>query len=85
RHRGFAADGAISSAECSSSSELFLNVNLGKGLVTFHATDLGKISMTWADGTAEPCPQWKGRRVKVWFTATPGKEYAGEITALFFF
>lgn len=89
RHRGFAADGPISSAECSSTSELFLNVNLGNGPVTFHAANLGKISMTWADGAAEPsletCSQWKGRRVKVWFNSTPGKEYAGEITALFFF
>lgn len=88
-HRGFAADGPITSAECPSSSELFLNVTLGKGPVTFHAADLGKISMTWADGTTEPsleaCSQWNGRRVKVWFTPTPGKDYAGEITALYFF
>ena len=89
RYGGLAADGPISSAECSSNSEVFLNVNLGKGPVTFHAADIGRISLTWADGTAEPsldtCSQWKGRRVKVWFTSTPGKEYAGEITALYFF
>ena len=89
RYRGLAADGPISSADCPSKSEVFLNVNLGKGPVTFHAADIGKISLTWADGTAEPsadaCSQWKGRRVKVWFSPTPGKEYAGEITALFFF
>lgn len=88
-HRGFAADGPINSVECPSKFEVFLNVNLGKGPVTFHATDLGKISLTWADGTAEPsidkCSEWKGRRVKVWFAPTPGKEYAGEITDLFFF
>jgi len=89
RYGGLAADGPISSAECSSNSEVFLNVNLGKGPVTFHAADIGRISLTWADGTAEPsldtCSQWKGRRVKVWFTSTPGKEYAGEIAALYFF
>jgi Flp pilus assembly protein TadD len=88
-HRSFAADGPVTSAECSSTSELFLNVNLGKGPVTFHAADLGKLTLTWANGTAKPsldtCSQWKGRRVKVWFNPTPGKEYAGEITALFFF
>lgn len=88
-HRGFAADGPIISAECSSSSELFLNLTLGKGPVTFHSADLGKISLKWAEGTAEPsietCSQWKGRRVKVWFTPTPGKDHAGEITALYFF
>ena len=89
RHRGLAADGPVSSVECPLKSEVYLNVNLGKGPVTFHAADIGKISLTWADGTTEPsketCSQWKGRRVKVWFTSTPGKEYAGEITALFFF
>jgi tetratricopeptide (TPR) repeat protein len=89
RYRGLAADGPINSVECPSKSEVFLNVNLGKGPITFHATDMGKVSLTWADGTAEPsidkCSEWKGRRIKVWFTATPGKEYAGEITALFFF
>lgn len=88
-HRGLAADGPITSAECSSNSELFLNVTLGKGPVTFHAADFGRVSRTWADGTTEPsletCSQWKGRHVKVWFTPTPGKDYAGEITALFFF
>lgn len=84
-----AADGPISSADCPSRSEVFLNVTLGKGPVTFHAVDIGKISLKWADGATEPpmgtCSQWKGRRVKVWFTPTPGREYAGEITALFFF
>ena len=88
-YRGLAADGPITSVECPSKSEIFLNVNLGKGPVTFHAADIGKISLTWAHGTAEPstdkCPEWKGRRVKVWFTPTPGKDYAGEITALYFF
>lgn len=89
RHRNFAADGPITSVECPSKPEIFLNVNIGNGPVTFHAADMGKISLTWANGTTEPskdsCSQWKGRRVKVWFTSTSGKEYAGEITALFFF
>lgn len=88
-HRSLAADGPVTSAECPSKSEVFLNVNIGNGPVTFHAADMGKISVTWANGTSEPskdtCSQWKGRRVKVWFSPTSGKEYAGEITALFFF
>jgi hypothetical protein len=88
-HRSFAADGPVTSAECPSKSEIFLNVNIGNGPITFHAADMGKISLTWANGATEPskdtCSQWKGRRVKVWFNPTPGKDYAGEITALFFF
>ncbi len=89
RYRGLGADGPISSAECSSKPELFINVSLENGQVTFHAADVGKIGLRWADGTAEPsmntCSQWKGRRVKVWFSPTPGKEYAGEIISLYFF
>ena len=89
RYRGLGADGSISSVECSSKPELFINVNLENGPVTFHAADAGKIRLTWADGTAEPsmssCSQWKGRRVKVWFTPASGKEYAGEIISLYFF
>lgn len=57
--------------------------------MSFHAADFAMISLSWADGTPEPtvngCEQWKGRKVKVWFSATPGKEYAGEITMLLFF
>ena len=89
KFRGLAADGRISAADCSKKRELFINVDLGKGPVSFHAVDIAKISLSWADGTPEPtvngCEQWKGRKVKMWFSATPGKEYAGEITKLLFF
>ena len=67
RYGGLAADGPISSAECSSNSEVFLNVNLGKGPVTFHAADIGRISLTWADGTAGSHP---------WTLARSGKDAA---------
>jgi hypothetical protein len=84
-----AADGPISAADCSKKPEFLINVDLGKGPVGFHAADFAKISLSWAEGTPEPtlngCSQWPGRKVKVWFSATPGKEYAGEITKLFFF
>jgi len=69
--------------------EVFINVDPGKGPMSFHAADLAKIPLSRADGSPEPtgngCGQWKGRKVKVWFSATPGKEYAGEITKLFFY
>ena len=69
--------------------EFIINVDLPNGPVSFHATDFGKVAMSWADGVPEPslktCEQWKGRQVKVWFLPTPGKEYAGEISKLYFF
>jgi len=89
KYRVLAADGPISAADCSKKPEFFINVDIGKGPVSFHAADFAKISLTWADGTQEPtldgCGRWRGRKVKVWFSATPGKEYAGEITKLFFY
>jgi len=51
--------------------------------------DFTKVPVSWADGVTQPslgnCGQWKGRQVKFRFSATPGKEYAGEITKLYFF
>jgi Tfp pilus assembly protein PilF len=85
--RRLGVDGPISSVDCDSKPELFLNVNLPSGPVTFHAADAAKILVNWTDGSPESmnaCSQWKGRRVKVWFTPTPGKQYAGEIVELDF-
>jgi tetratricopeptide (TPR) repeat protein len=85
----YAVDGPISDADCTGKPEITINLDLRNGPVTFHAVDFGKVSVSWADGVSEPslgnCEQWKGRQVKVWFSATPGKEYAGEITKLYFF
>jgi Flp pilus assembly protein TadD len=89
KHRLYGIDGPITSVDCSKKPEVTINVNLSNGPVSFHATDFGKVSLSWADGVAEPslsnCMEWKGRKVKVWFSPSPGKEYAGEITKLFFF
>jgi Flp pilus assembly protein TadD len=85
----YAADGPISAVECANKPEVMLNVNLSSGSVTFYAPDFAKVAVSWADGMPEPllraCTQWKGRHVKVWFSRTPGKEYAGEISKLYFF
>jgi Flp pilus assembly protein TadD len=89
KHRMYGIDGPISSVECSKKPEVTINVKLSSGPVSFHTTDFGKVSLSWADEVAEPslsnCTQWKGRKIKVWFSPTPGREYAGEITKLFFF
>jgi len=89
KRRLYGADGRISMVECSKKPEFTINVDLPNGPVSFHATDFGKVSMSWADGVPEPslktCEQWKSRQVKVWFLPTPGKEYAGEISKLYFF
>jgi hypothetical protein len=85
----YAAEGAISDADCSKRPEFTINMALKNGPVTFHAPDSGKVVVTHADGVHEPslgsCDKWKGRNVKVWFSASPGKEFAGEITKLYFY
>lgn len=89
KRRVHAADGTISEADCSNKPEVFLNVDLPSGPVSFHAADFGKVSLSWADRVPQPmlstCSQWKGRQVKIWFSPTPGKEYAGEISKIYFF
>src|SRR5712664_1994950 len=89
KKRVYAADGPISQVECAKKPEVMLNVDLSSGPVTFYAPDFAKIAVSWADGVPEPtlstCTQWIGRQVKVWFSPTPGKDYAGEISKLFFF
>jgi tetratricopeptide (TPR) repeat protein len=85
----YGADGSISAVECVKKPEVTLNVDLPSGPVTFYTPDFAKVGVSWADGVPEPtlstCTQWKGHHVKVWFFPTPGKEYAGEISKLFFF
>jgi tetratricopeptide (TPR) repeat protein len=89
KKRVYAADGPISAVECAKKPKVMLNVDMASGPVTFYAPDFAKVSVSWADGVPEPtlstCTQWTGRQVKVWFTPTPGKDYAGEISKLFFF
>ena len=85
----YAADGQISDADCTRKPEITINVDLSGDPVTFHAVNFAKVAVSSADGVPKPslanCGQWKGRQVKVWFSATPGKEYVGEITKLYFF
>ncbi len=89
KRRVYGADGPISAVECGKKPEVMINVDLPSGPVTFYTPDFAKIAVSWADGVPEPtlstCTQWKGRQVKVWFSPTPGKGYAGEISKIYFF
>jgi Flp pilus assembly protein TadD len=82
-------DGPISAVECGKKTEVMINVDLRSGPVTFYAPDFTKVALSWADGVPEPklskCTDWKGRHIKLWFSPTPGKEYAGEISKIYFF
>ncbi len=86
----YGVEGSISAVECDKKPEVTLNVDLPSGRpVTFYTSDFAKVGLSWAEGVSEPnlstCAEWKGRHVKLWFFATPGKEYAGEISKIYFF
>jgi tetratricopeptide (TPR) repeat protein len=92
RKRGetYGIDGEITDFDCSKTPELTLSLELRNGgESTFHAQDLTKVAVTHADGIAVPplksCDKWEGRQVKIWFTATPGREFDGEITKMYFY
>jgi len=89
RRRVFAADGSISAVDCSAAPEVTIRVNLPGGPASFHSSDFSKVDLSWDDGVPEPalstCVQWKGRKVKLWFSSTLGKEYAGEISKIYFY
>jgi len=82
-------EGQISNVACSKFPEITLAISLPYGSATFHAADITKAPFATAENSPpadlNTCGAWKGRRVKLWFQFTPGKEYTGEITRLYFF
>jgi Flp pilus assembly protein TadD len=87
--RAYGVDGPIGAVDCAKKPEVIINLDLPSGPVSFHAPDFRRIALSWADGVPEPslgtCTQWKGRSVKLWFSPTPGKEYAGDISKIYFY
>ena len=87
--REYGVDGAISAVECANKPEVMINLDLQSGPVSFYAPDFAKVKLSWEDGVPEPklssCESWKGRRVKMWFSPTSKKDYAGEISQIHFF
>jgi len=87
--RAYGVDGAISAVECANKPEVMINLQLQNGPVSFYAPDFAKVKLSWEDGVPEPklgsCESWKGRRVKIWFSPTPKKDHAGEISQIHFF
>ena len=82
-------EGEIGSVTCSKYPEVQLEITLPYGPAAFHAADITKAPFASAPNSPPAdqhgCGAWKGRRVKLWFQFTPGKEYTGEITRIYFF
>jgi tetratricopeptide (TPR) repeat protein len=84
-----AIEGKIHEASCSHPPEITLSLDFSGSVLSLHSTDLGQTEITAAKGQSSPgldaCQEWTGRRVKVWFRLSQGKEYIGEITKIYFF
>ena len=84
--RPLAVDGEITETVCSGNQEATLTLDLSKGPMSFHASDLKKIQISATDSAAgleaANCAQWKGHQAKIWFQVVQGQEYQGEIVKM---
>jgi hypothetical protein len=84
-----AVEGAIGEMDCAHRPEVMLTLRMPKGPMDFHAADFERVGVSGLSAESVPaletCAKWPGRRVKVWFRAAPGKDYAGEIIRIYFY
>jgi hypothetical protein len=82
-----AVDGPILAVDCSHRPEITITLKLAKDSMTFHADDLGLITVSSQNGEPAPdlrsCAKWTGRQAKIWFTLVQGKDYLGEVTKIY--
>jgi Tfp pilus assembly protein PilF len=90
-HRGeseYAVEGIIVSVDCGSGAG---KVTLGAGKTTMNFRFAGfagleVVSTAKQDsGSAPPCANWKGRRVRIYFFKGKTKEFAGDLNTIQFF
>jgi hypothetical protein len=78
-------DGTVATVDCSHKPEAKLTLNGPGGFLAYHVADVAKLSIAVPEnGTAPECPQWIGRKVKLWFVFNPGDKSSGEVTKLNF-
>lgn len=82
-------EGKISDADCSQAPEIFINLEIRSGPITFRIPALEGVNLSWSDALPEPtlanCATWKEHSAKVWFNFTPGKDHAEDVTKIYFF
>ena len=84
----FAVEGNIASADCGNGpGKVTLSVN--KTTMNFRFADFATLQVvtTAKQDSDEPpaCSKWKGRRVRLYFYKTKGKEFLGELDTIQFF
>jgi tetratricopeptide (TPR) repeat protein len=87
--RPYSMMGRIVELDCSMAREATLTLTMSGITMRLHAADVTKVEYQVAEkpstAAANPCAQWKGRQAKISYALTPGKQYDGEITAIYFF
>lgn len=83
-------EGKVVAAECLPTGELKVTLSINSVLMKFHASDIKSVELTSAGKSdpsgKPPCAAWKGQKAKVSFhPATPGGEFDGELSKLYFF
>ncbi len=87
--RTYSMVGRIVELDCSTAPEITLTLTMGTITMRLHSADAAKIEYRLGErgstAVANPCAKWKGRQAHISYTLTPGKQYDGEITTIYFF
>ncbi len=82
-------EGKIVSADCPKDGELTIALSINWISIKFRAPDPKTVQLTPANKVGKTdqagCAGWIGQRVKITFHSPPQGEFAGELTAIYFF
>lgn len=82
-------EGVVTAAECNANSSGRVTLTVNRSAMRFLYSSLAKLQvvegLTEDSGNAPACPDWKGRRARLFFYQTKDKPYAGELQTIQFF
>ena len=89
RSMNMAVEGKVEEVTCTVVPEIAMKINFSGSLLSLHAAKLDPAAITTASGqppmTIERCPNWVGRKAKVWVHLNQGQEVFGEIIKIYFY
>ena len=81
-------DGKIANAVCGENGEVMVTLDVETKPKLLHMRNVDNVEVVEGRGEPAPdpsdCKAWSGRSVRVWFQRVDGKDYAGEITKIYF-
>jgi len=90
-HRGeseYAVEGNVATADCGGGAGK-VSISVGKTTMNFRFTDFAELEVlsTAKQDSEQPpaCPNWKGRRVRVYFYKLKDKSFTGDLNTIQFF